>query len=224
MWARQVRKATVTVEEKAVLNCLRALLPKVHPLDYEKIRYLCTWIVAALAEEVEQEQDNTIQRNARQETGTGAGGSVPGSGSGMGLGRGQRESDMKVRSDSFTAKATEEAESCRRYADIVTYLAGLTFPLQATKAISKAVQEKIIATTSTSNTTSTSTSGTISAGVSLSVSTSVNGATYGSNNNCDNSGAINSTNNVLTPNSGWESCYIGVPTAYLSRVPFWVRK
>ena len=191
-----------------------------HPLDYEKIRYLCTWIVAALAEEVEQEQDNTMQRNARQLTGTGA----SGSGSGMGLGRGQRESDMKVRSDSFTAKATEEAESCRRYADIVTYLAGLTFPLQATKTISKAVQEKIIATTSTSNTTSISTSGTISAGVSLSVSTSVHGATYGSNNNCVNGGAINSTNNVLTPNSGWESCYIGVPTAYLSRVPFWVRK
>jgi hypothetical protein len=53
IWARQVKRAAVNIEEKAMLNCLRKILPKVHPLDYEKIRFICTWVVDTLGEEEE---------------------------------------------------------------------------------------------------------------------------------------------------------------------------
>jgi hypothetical protein len=53
VWARQVRKATANIEEKTLLRTLRALLPRIHPLDYEKIRFMSTWIVTLLEEEVE---------------------------------------------------------------------------------------------------------------------------------------------------------------------------
>lgn len=52
-WARQVRKAAMNIEEKTLLRTLRALLPRIHPLDYEKIRFVTTWIVSLLEEEVE---------------------------------------------------------------------------------------------------------------------------------------------------------------------------
>ena len=43
-----------------MLAALRRLLPRIHPLDYEKIRFVCTWIVAALAEEVEMVWDTFV--------------------------------------------------------------------------------------------------------------------------------------------------------------------
>lgn len=53
VWAKQVRKATMNIDEKTILCTLRNLLPKIHPLDYEKIRFVSTWTVNALEEEVE---------------------------------------------------------------------------------------------------------------------------------------------------------------------------
>jgi hypothetical protein len=52
-WARQIRKATLNIDEKTILKSLRNFLPKVHPLDYERIRFLSSWIVTALEEEEE---------------------------------------------------------------------------------------------------------------------------------------------------------------------------
>lgn len=52
-WARQIRKATLNIDEKTILKSLRIFLPKVHPLDYERIRFLSSWIVTALEEEEE---------------------------------------------------------------------------------------------------------------------------------------------------------------------------
>ena len=46
-----------------MLSCLRGVLAKIHPLDYEKIRFACTWIVDALADEVEAEQDQARRRD-----------------------------------------------------------------------------------------------------------------------------------------------------------------
>ena len=63
LWARSVRRAAAGIEEKAVLSCLRGVLAKIHPLDYEKIRFACTWIVDALADEVEAEQDQARRRD-----------------------------------------------------------------------------------------------------------------------------------------------------------------
>jgi hypothetical protein len=63
VWARQVRKATANIEEKTLLRTLRALLPKIHPLDYEKIRFMSTWIVTLLEEEVEMVSENMEMQN-----------------------------------------------------------------------------------------------------------------------------------------------------------------
>ena len=52
-WARQIRKAALNIDEKTILKSLRIFLPKVHPLDYERIRFLSSWIVTALEEEEE---------------------------------------------------------------------------------------------------------------------------------------------------------------------------
>ena len=63
VWARSIRRAAAGIEEKAVLQCLRGVFSKIHPLDYEKIRFACTWIVDALADEVEAEQDQQRRRD-----------------------------------------------------------------------------------------------------------------------------------------------------------------
>ena len=68
VWARSVRRAATGIEEKAVLSCLRGVLAKIHPLDYEKIRFVCTWIVDALADEVEAEQDQARRRDTAAAT------------------------------------------------------------------------------------------------------------------------------------------------------------
>lgn len=132
-----------------------------------------------------QEQDNTTQRLLKEKTGH----------------------DKKQRTVSYGEKATGEAELCRKYADIVTYLAGVTFPLQATKNIAKAMSEKrarLLADAS---------------------------AGSNSNNNSNNgTGDTNSSsmNTVGMSSSGtsasdWEyNCYADVSPIYQSRIPFWV--
>lgn len=63
VWARQVRKATANIEEKTLLRTLRSLLPRIHPLDYEKIRFMSTWIVTLLEEEVEMVSEIALMCN-----------------------------------------------------------------------------------------------------------------------------------------------------------------
>ena len=70
-----------------------------------------------------QEQENTSQRELNQE--------INGNGNGK-----------KKRTASYGEKASEEAESCRKYTDIVTYLAGVSFPLTATRIIAATISER----------------------------------------------------------------------------------
>ena len=224
VWAREVRKATVNVDERAVLGTLRSLLPRIHPLDYERIRFMCTWIVAALAEEVETEEDITRQRSTENLEGI-ADGEESASlkpfetslaereedMKGIGEGKsGVRKSNTKARSDSYSVKATEEAEACRRYADIATYLAGLSFPLEATRSISKAIDEKSPATVTATTTAAASASSKHPEDINTTTTTTTvtdTSSIYGS-----------------TVSTGWESCYTGVSSAYQFRIPFWVRE
>ena len=205
IWAHQVRKATINVNEKSTLTVLRSLLPRIHPLDYERIKFLSAWIVAALVEEVEIEQDNTQQRSSTRE-----GANINPFESSLGkeeeemlrnesCGNGIKKCSTKARSDSYSVKATEEAEACRRYADIATYLAGISFPLEATTNISTAIEKKMAATATAAAAAVVTSKYTMDA----SVSTSIIDGTSG--------------------NISWESCYSGVSVGYQARLPFWVR-
>jgi hypothetical protein len=80
---------------------------------------------------VAQEQENTSQRELNQ--GMNSNGNENGNENGNG---------KKKRTASYGEKASEEAESCRKYTDIVTYLAGVSFPLTATKIIASAISER----------------------------------------------------------------------------------
>ena len=200
IWAHQVRKATINVNEKTTLKVLRSLLPRIHPLDYERIRFMSTWIVAALVEEVEIEQDNTEQRSNR-----GEGTNIKPFQSSLGeIGeevemnengrKGITKCSTKARSNSCSVKATEEAEACRRYADIATYLAGISFPLEATKKISKAIEQKMAAAATAATAAATS-----KYAMDVSVATT-----------------------LIDGNTCWASCYLGVSLGYQARLPFWV--
>ena len=78
--------------------------------------------------------------------------SLDGDHGGIGMGRGVGSLSRGDRTDSYSEKATEGAESCRRYADIVTYLAGVTFPLEAVKSVSKALEQNAAAASDGKNT------------------------------------------------------------------------
>lgn len=78
-----------------------------------------------------QEQENTIQRELNQEKNGNKNENENGNGNGK-----------KKRTASYGEKASEEAESCRKYTDIVTYLAGVSFPLTATRIIATAINER----------------------------------------------------------------------------------
>lgn len=49
-----------SLEERAVLACLRRMLHQIHPLDYEKIKYTCSWLLNMLAFSEEGEDNNDI--------------------------------------------------------------------------------------------------------------------------------------------------------------------
>jgi hypothetical protein len=76
---------------------------------------------------VGQKQENTSQRELNQEKNS--------NGNENGNGK-------KKRTASYGEKASEEAESCRKYTDIVTYLAGVSFPLTATRIIASAISDR----------------------------------------------------------------------------------
>jgi hypothetical protein len=44
-WARQVQFALKKMEDKVISKCFRNVLKKIHPLDYERIRFACTWLI-----------------------------------------------------------------------------------------------------------------------------------------------------------------------------------
>jgi hypothetical protein len=131
-----------------------------------------------------QEQDNTSQRMLKQSKDGGV---------------------QKPRTASIGEKATEEAELCRKYTDIVTYLAGIQFPVEATRKISQAILDRY-AFTSTAD----------QCGGSAHTPTNTH-----SHSHSGGAGASTCTGTYID----WEhNCYADVGPMYLSRIPFWVRK
>jgi hypothetical protein len=60
-WARQIRLAMKKMDDKVVSKCLRNVLMKIHPLDYERIRFVCTWLIdAAEGEDEDALEDNVV--------------------------------------------------------------------------------------------------------------------------------------------------------------------
>ena len=43
-----------------MISVLRKSLVKIHPLDYEKIRFVCTWLIDLLSEDEYIDSDNEI--------------------------------------------------------------------------------------------------------------------------------------------------------------------
>ncbi|KAJ1440254.1 hypothetical protein B484DRAFT_476719 [Ochromonadaceae sp. CCMP2298] len=154
-WVSRVRAAAENVEERALLGRLRELLPQVHPLDYEKIRFVCTWILDLLSAEEEPEEQEEEQEEGRAR--------------GKGCGRGEdadledenspskantslnrshrglnksgtasvRDGPQKIPTALLKAERglAAELEQYRKYFDIAGYLSGLKFPREATSAI-----------------------------------------------------------------------------------------
>jgi hypothetical protein len=132
-----------------------------------------------------QEQDSTSQRMLKQ----------------------SKEGEaQKPRTASIGEKATEEAELCRKYTDIVTYLAGIQFPVEATRKISQAILDKH-ALASTAD----------QCGGSAHTPTHTHSHTH-------TGGAGAGAGAGAGTYIDWEhNCYADVGPMYLSRIPFWVR-
>jgi hypothetical protein len=116
LWARQIRRAAVNVEEKTVLNFFKTLLYKIHPLDYEKIRFVCTWIIDSFDDGMEEEE----RKNEKSETDE------------------SLNKYMKNKNENIAV----EVESCRKYSDILIFLSGLNFPVEATKIVGEIINQK----------------------------------------------------------------------------------
>lgn len=123
-WASKVRSAAERVEDRAILQRLRELLKRIHPLDYEKVRYVCTWLIDLLsAEEVPEEAEDSSFREDQNEDIT----------TSFSLkNRAQKVSTATLQAERGTS---QELELYRRYLEIAAYLAGLKFPTEATSAI-----------------------------------------------------------------------------------------
>jgi hypothetical protein len=61
VWARQVRLAMSKMEDSAVSKCLRRVLTDIHPLDYERIRFACTWLIDS--SDADDEDDDAFADN-----------------------------------------------------------------------------------------------------------------------------------------------------------------
>ena len=62
-WRTSLKQVAAGVDEAAVVCLLRRSLVKIHPLDYEKIEFVCTWLIDALTED-------TIHMKANSSNGT----------------------------------------------------------------------------------------------------------------------------------------------------------
>ena len=134
-WISKVKNASENVEDSAVLLKLKELLPRTHSLDYEKIRYVCTWIMDLLAS-AEEEIDSIggiIDHPNDMEN-------IPPSRNSSSRSS-LKDKALKVPVVPLVSKTMDssncitEIESYKRYFDIATYLAGLKFPKEATSAI-----------------------------------------------------------------------------------------
>lgn len=127
-----------------------------------------------------QEQDNTSQRMLKQ----------------------SKDGDaQKPRTASTGEKATEEAELCRKYTDIVTYLAGIQFPVEATRKISQAILDKHVSN----------------------IADQCGGSAHAPTHTHTHTGGAGAGTGAGTYIDWEHHCYADVGPMYLSRIPFWVR-
>ena len=123
-WAAKVRAAAENVQEHSVLQRLRDILHRVNALDYEKVRYVCTWIIDLLSAE-EAPEDAYNEESDYTTTSFSV-----------------RDKPKKVSTAVLLAErgVIHELETYKRYLDIVGYLSGFKFPRLATAAIQSSMR------------------------------------------------------------------------------------
>lgn len=58
-WKTSLQLASVGISEKLLVSRLRKVLEKIHPLDYDKIQYSCTWLANAIGDDQDRESVST---------------------------------------------------------------------------------------------------------------------------------------------------------------------
>jgi hypothetical protein len=132
LWLKQVRNASLNVNEDTMLTNLRKLLPRVNPLDYEKIRFLCTWIMDILMEE--DENMNDVSDISIIDSDDLTSGSNHG---GLTISMSRKQVCNNSNDNSSTKSSTiMEIDLCRSYIDITSFLSGIVFPIEVINQIS----------------------------------------------------------------------------------------
>lgn len=54
-WADQIRTTAARVDEAMVMTTFRKLVTQIHAVDYEKVRFVCTWLLEVLCDNEEEE-------------------------------------------------------------------------------------------------------------------------------------------------------------------------
>jgi hypothetical protein len=211
-WAREIRRAVANVEERTVLRRMRALLNRVHPLDYEKIRFVCAWILEALNGDEEGDNgddigdnddgcENDDDENARD------GGNRTRN---VTFAATDDTNAKKKRVAAAAAVAVDdttrslgalaaEVDMCRRYSDIATFLSSLSVPVHAAQAL-------ITATDSADNSNNAVQDTVPDLGLNVSLLHTTMGSALPM---------------ASVSSSSLASCYSGVPESYMTRIPFW---
>lgn len=115
-WIALVQKAATRIPEDTLLPCLRNILPKVNPVDYEKIQYVCMWIAQLLTDNNDDDDDNDDGNGSANDKDA------------------LHQSCMTEASINSTTAV--ELDMYRKYNDISAFLSALTFPVDATGKLS----------------------------------------------------------------------------------------
>ena len=62
-WSKCIQQASNGINEKLLIATFKKALMRIHPLDYEKIHFACTWLINALKEEIQDEDNNENDQN-----------------------------------------------------------------------------------------------------------------------------------------------------------------
>ena len=116
-WKQSVRRAASRVSENDTLKCLRSTLTRVHPLDYEKISYVCEWLCDLLADEESVSSKNTDNSDKSIDKSQI---DIP-----------SNSIDCSVSNDSLVT----EIHSYHRYHEIAQFLSDIHIPTEATRDI-----------------------------------------------------------------------------------------
>lgn len=116
-WELLVQKAAGRVtDEEQLTKCLRGVLTKLHPLDYEKQQFLCQWLIQIISEDAEvMEVSATGDRS-------------------IVLNNDDTLSQPLALMSSLSVRVAE-LETYRRYSDIAGFLSGLVFPAETVNRI-----------------------------------------------------------------------------------------